>query len=154
MGDAPKHGKPKTPAQHRKLARLLAEEMPVGQALREAGWSERQSNKGWDAVPSAVLAQLPKKATKLIALGKSVGKEERKALVRGRLMTNAIQGKDGGAQSAKILGSDSDLSMWAPEFAQGLIVLQAPTYAINNKAELLAPHPDDVPILDAETVEE
>jgi hypothetical protein len=138
MADEPRRGQRKTPTQYKKLASLLGQEVPVGQALRQAGWSERQSMEGWDAVPGAVLVQLPKKATKLIALGKSVGKEERKALVRGRFMTNTIQDKDGGAQSAKILGSDSELNMWQPEFAQGLIVIQAPQYAIDRKAELLA----------------
>jgi hypothetical protein len=137
MADELQRGKRKTPAQHKKLASLLAQEVPVGEALREAGWSDRQSMKGWDAVPDAVLAKLPKKARKLIALGKT-DKETRKHLVRGRLVANTIQGKDGGAMSAKILGSDTELNLWQPDFQQGLIILQAPQAVLDNKEKLLA----------------
>jgi hypothetical protein len=57
--------------------------------------------------------------------------------VRGRLLSNTISGKDGGAMSAKILGSDTELNMWQPEMNQGLIILQAPQYALDNKEKLL-----------------
>jgi hypothetical protein len=144
MTNQPEHGKRKTPQQHKKLASLLAQDVPVGEALREAGWSERQSMKGWQAVPDKVLAQLPKKAQRLVALGKSADKETRKHIVRGRLLENAIHGKDGGAMSAKILGSDSELNMWQPDIQAGLVVLTAPQWAIDRKAELLAPDEDDV----------
>jgi hypothetical protein len=137
MSDEPKRGRPKTPAQHKKLASLLAQDIPVGEALRSAGWSARQSAKGWDAVPDKVMVKLPKKAKHLMALGKT-DKESRKNLVRGRLVDNIVKGKDGGAMSAKILGSDNDLNMWQPEFQQGLIILQAPQWAIDHKKELLA----------------
>ena len=134
--ETPQRGKRKTKAQHRKLGSLLANDVPVGQALREAGWSERQSAKGWEAVPDCVLVKLPKKAHKLIALGKT-DKETRRNLVRGRLLENTISGKDGGAMSAKILGSDSELNLWTPEYQQGVIVLNAPQYALQHKEELL-----------------
>lgn len=136
MADTPQRGKRKTPAQHKKLASLLAQEVPVGEALRQAGWSDRQSTKGWASVPDAVLAQLPKKARKLIALGKT-DKETRKHLVRGRLVANTIAGKDGGAMSAKVLGSDSELNMWQPETMQGWIILNCPQQVLDNKAKLL-----------------
>ena len=143
MTEEPQRGRPKTPAQHKKLASLLAQDVPVGEALREAGWSERQSMKGWDAVPDKVMIKLPKKAQRLMALGKT-DKESRKNLVRGRLVDNIVKGKDGGAMSAKILGSDNELNMWQPEYQQGLIILQAPQWAIDNKAKLLADDPDEV----------
>jgi hypothetical protein len=69
MADEPTRGKRKTPQQHAKLASLLAQDVPVGEALRTAGWSERQSAKGWEAVPDLVLAKLPAKAKRLVALG-------------------------------------------------------------------------------------
>jgi hypothetical protein len=53
------------------------------------------------------------------------------------LLDNTLKGKDGGAMSAKILGSDSELSLWTPEFQQGLVVIQMPQYAIDHKEELL-----------------
>jgi hypothetical protein len=143
MGNEPQHGKRKTPQQHKKLASLLAQEVPVGEALREAGWSERQSMKGWQAVPDRVVAQLPKKAKQLVALGKNTDKDTRKHIIRGRLLQNAIQGKDGGAMSAKILGSDTELNLWTPEFQQGLIVLTVPQSIMDRKAELLANDPEE-----------
>lgn len=134
--NSPTRGKRKSAAQHAQLARLLAQDTPVGEALRAAGWSERQSAKGWEAVPDAVLVKLPAKAKRLIALGKS-DKDTRRNLVRGRLVSNTITGKDGGAQSAKILGSDKELSMWEAESQTGVVVLQTPQYALDHKKELL-----------------
>ena len=144
INEPPQRGKRKTPQQYKKLGSLLAMDTPVGEALRAAGWSQRQSMKGWDAVPDRVLAQLPKKAQRLVALGKNTDKNTRKHIVRGRLLQNAIQGKDGGAMSAKILGSDSELNMWQPDIQAGLVVLTMPQSMLDRKAELLAPDPDDV----------
>jgi hypothetical protein len=137
MTSEPTHGKRKTPQQRAKLASLLAQDVPVGEALRTAGWSEKQAAKGWEAVPELVLARLPAKAKKLVALGKT-DKETRRNLVRGRLLSNTITGKDGGAMSAKILGSETELNMWQPEMNQGLIILHAPQYFLDHKEELLA----------------
>lgn len=133
---APEHGKRKSKAQRAKLAQLLANDTPVGAALIAAGWSETQAMKGWGAVPDAVYQKLPKEAKRLMALGK-IHKDARRDLVRGRLVSNTISGRDGGAQSAKILGSDTELNMWQPELNQGVIILQAPREALEHKAELL-----------------
>ena len=37
---------------------------------------------------------------------------------------NVIKGKDGGAMSAKILGSDKRVNMFQPEVQQNVLVLQ------------------------------
>jgi hypothetical protein len=137
MANTPERGKRKTPQQHAKLASLLAQDVPVGEALRTAGWSDRQSAKGWEAVPDAVFTKLPKKMQRLVSLGKNTDKDTRKHIIRGRLLDNAIQGRDGGAQSAKILGSETDLNMWQPEINQGIIVLNAPQWALDHKEEML-----------------
>src|SRR5437660_857389 len=141
MVNEPQRGKRKTPQQHKKLASLLAQDVPVGEALREAGWSERQSQKGWDAVPALVFKQLPKKAQRLVMLGKNLDADTQRHMVRGRLAQNTISGKDGGAMSAKILGSDTRVNMWQPDFQQGLIILQTPQYVIDHKADLFAEDP-------------
>jgi hypothetical protein len=140
--NVPQRGKRKTRAQHKKLASLLAQDVPVGEALREAGWSARQAMKGWSAVPDRVIINLPKKAQRLMNLGKT-DKESRKNLVRGRLVDNVVKGKDGGTMSAKVLGADTELNMWQPEMQQGLIILQVPQFAIDNKAKLLADDPEE-----------
>lgn len=134
--ETPQQGKRKTPAQRAKLAQLLSNDVPVSKALVAAGWSPTQAAKGWEAVPDAVLVKLPKKAQKLIALGKA-DKDTRMNLVRGRLVSNTITGKDGGAMSAKILGSDKELSMWESESQTGIVVLTAPQSLIARKEELL-----------------
>ena len=144
MTDTPQRGKRKTPAQHKKLAQLLSNDTPVGEALRTAGWSPTQAAKGWEAVPDLVLAKLPAKAKKLVALGKT-DKETRRNLVRGRLLSNTITGKDGGAMSAKILGSETELNMWQPEMNQGLIILHAPQYFLDHKEELLRDCEETIP---------
>lgn len=51
--------------------------------------------------------------------------------------THKLKVKDGGAMSAKILGSDSELNMWVPEQNQGLVIINVPQSAIDNKAEIL-----------------
>jgi hypothetical protein len=66
----------------------------------------------------------------------SVDPQTRRKLVRGRLIDN-VNGKDGGSMSAKILGSDSELNMWQPEFQQGLVIINVPQSAIDHKAEIL-----------------
>jgi len=79
-----------------------------------------------------------KKGQALIALGKSTPREDKEALVNGRLIRNCIQGTDKAAHSAKILGSSRELNMWTPDSQTGLIVIQVPQSAIDNKAKLLA----------------
>jgi len=132
------HRAKKTPEQCRKLADLIGEGVPVSKAMVEAGWSQGTANKGYKAIPRAVLAMLPAKQKELIALGKSTSPDDVRHLVSGRLIENAAQGKDKGALSAKILGSRRDLNMWIPDSQTGLIVIQAPQSAIDNKAKLLA----------------
>jgi hypothetical protein len=105
-----------------------------------------QARKGLAKVPLAVYGMLSKKGQSLIKLGKETGKEDRKHLVRGRLIENITKGSDKGAMSAKILGSDSELNMWQPELQAGLIVLQVPQQILNmtdqERADLLKPPPD------------
>jgi hypothetical protein len=74
-------------------------------------------------------------------LGRETGKDDRKHLIRGRLSENVTQGKDKGALSAKILGSDSELNLWQPEMMTGVIVLQQPS-SVSDKMLEEPPDPD------------
>jgi hypothetical protein len=74
---------------------------------------------------------LSKKTQRFIKLGKETEKEDRKHLIRGRLIHNVTEGTDKGAMSAMILGSDSELNMWQPDVQQGLIILQMPQSVLN-----------------------
>jgi hypothetical protein len=129
MADEQKPGRNwKTPKQKKKLAKLLSDGAPVGEALRQAGWSELQSKKGYAAVPADVLAMLPKKARALMDKGKALkaDKSAMEDLILGRLGENIANGKDAGTQSAKVLGSHRDLNMWTPDQMSGVIILQTP----------------------------
>ena len=85
---------------------------------------------------------LSKKAKGLIKLGRETGKDDRKHLIRGRLIENITQGKDRGALSAKILGGDSEINMWQPEIMAGVIVLQPPPMSDEQRAGMLERPPD------------
>lgn len=106
--------------------------MTYGEALLEAGYSELQGKKGRAAVPDCVWRNLGRNSKKLIALGEVDPKMQEK-IVRGRLMDNTIRGKDGGAMSAKILGSDKRVAMWTPEQQNNVLILQAPTHVDSDK---------------------
>jgi hypothetical protein len=112
----------KTPQQKRRLAKLLASDVPVTKALEQAGWSHRSAAKGWERVPADVVAVLPAKARKLIERGR-MPKKDLEDLAIGRLAENIIKGKDGGAQSAKILGSHREINAWEPEGQQGQVII-------------------------------
>ena len=118
------------PARLKKLAAALNEGIPVCAALEQAGWSESQAKKGFQKVPQAVFGMLNtptrKRIENLINLGKSFTPEDQENLVRGRLADNVVKGSDRGVMSAKALGSDKRVSMFTPEFQQGIIVLQPP----------------------------
>jgi hypothetical protein len=128
--------------QYPEMAKKLAKGLRPRDMLLEAGYSETQASKGWAAVPDGVKLLLPAKGKRLMYLG-SVDLQTRRKLVRGRLVENIIKGKDDGAMSAKILGSDSELNMWVPEQNQGLVIINVPQSAIDHKAEILnAPEED------------
>jgi phage terminase large subunit-like protein len=112
-------------SKYREMATKLAKGERPKDVLLDAGYSETQAAKGWAAVPDTVKNLLPAKGKHLINLG-SIDPQAQEKLVRGRLVKNAIEGKDGGAMSAKILGSDKRLSMWQPEFQNGLVIIEVP----------------------------
>ena len=87
-------------------------------------------------MPDAVFLKLPKKAKRLVALGR-IETDTRRDLVRGRLVSNTITGTDKGAMSAKIVGSDRELNLWEPESQTGVVILQKPQIALDHKRELL-----------------
>jgi hypothetical protein len=56
----------KTKAQRRQLADLIGKGMPVGEAMLQAGWSEKSADKGWAKVPKTVLKMIPAERLKLL----------------------------------------------------------------------------------------
>jgi hypothetical protein len=116
----------------RRAARLLANGVPIKRALVAAGYSEAQARKGVAAIRTrAGLCQA------LVEEGRRWTPEARAALVRGRLIWNVIHGVENGVRSAKLLGSEKDLSMWESDTQRGLVMINAPSVELVNKAQLL-----------------
>lgn len=126
---------------HYKLAEGLNNMESSGDSLKkvlmDAGYSESTAMRGWEAVPNRALKLLSRKGLRLKALGEIDAATQEK-LVRGRLVYNTIKGSDKGVLSAKALGSDKRINMFAPDIQTGIIVLQSPTPALDNKQKLLA----------------
>lgn len=112
-------------AQQRKAAQGIASGMPIRHALVAAGYSDNVARHGRAALSATVMSLIPKESKQLMELGK-ITAEDQETLVRGRLAWNTIQGKDSGAQSAKILGSERRLNMWVPDQQTGVIVVTQP----------------------------
>lgn len=116
----------KTAEQYRLLADLLGEEIPPTKALKMAGWSASQARKGWASVPRDVVAMLSEKKRKELVERGKLDKKYLEQLMIGRLVKNIEDGKDGGAQSTKILGSHREINAWIPDNQTGVIVLNCP----------------------------
>jgi hypothetical protein len=68
--------------------------------------------------------------------GKSLPTPEQAALVIGALISNIQEGEDKAIQSIKALGNTRDLGMFQPEIQTGIVVLNLPQSAVDNKAEI------------------
>lgn len=122
--------------------RKLAEELSKpGATIRDAmitsGYTEVSASRGIANVAERVIKLMAKKGIRLKELGEIDAATQEK-IVRGRLVYNTIKGSDKGVLSAKALGSDKRISMFAPDIQTGVIVLQMPSSMIENKDKLLA----------------
>jgi len=84
-----------------------------------------------------MLRAMAERGDKFANLADSMTLQKAGKIATGRLISNCITGTDKGAMSAKILGSHHALNLWTPDSAVGLIVLNAPQVAIDNKAAML-----------------
>lgn len=131
---------------HYKLAAGIEQMENSGDSLKkvlmDAGYSESTASRGWESVPNRALRLLSRKGLRLKALGE-IDAETQEKIVRGRLVYNTIKGSDKGVLSAKALGSDRRVKMFQPDIQAGIIVIQSPTPALENKDKLLADDPDE-----------
>lgn len=107
-----------------------------------AGYTRATASHGLANVPNRVVKLLAKKGIRLLELGQ-IDAEKQEQLVRGRLVYNTIKGKDSGVLSAKALGSDKRISMFAPDVHAGVIVISVPNQVIENKEKLLSDDPEE-----------
>ena len=127
---------------YKKLAADLNVAANTGQPIKAVmiaqGFSENTANRGWAEVPAKALRLMSASARgkHLQQLG-TIRPADQEKLVRGRLVHNVIEGKDAGAMSARALGSDKRVSMWQPDMRNGVVILEAPRWAIENREALL-----------------
>jgi hypothetical protein len=109
--------------QQRKAARMLASGASFTDALTIAGYSPAQARKG--------MAKILKSSGLREALLQEMEKfppEVRAALVRRRLVQNVIDGEDHAVRSARLLGQDREVDMFARAQSDGQrpLVIMAP----------------------------
>lgn len=116
----------KSNAQIKTFAEKMVEGCSIRESMMAAGYSEKQANKGKRAINKRMLKAMAAEGYKLADLAKQFTTKDLGDIAIGRLVTNAMIGKDGGAISAKTLGSHRDLNLWQPDNQAGVIVLQVP----------------------------
>ena len=100
----------------------------VRSAALAAGYSESVANTGLAMMPKAIQTYVHskrKKLSRLALLGETLTAQQQENTVRGALLANVAAGKDQAVNSLKLLGQDRRVSMFTPESATGVIVIQA-----------------------------
>ena len=113
---------------HRQVARkILVEGKPIRTALLEAGYSQPSANQGMARIRRSIplAAAYAQEIERLKNLPVPTA-EVRAQIVRAKLLENLRNNRDNAVQSLKLLGLDREVSLWQPESALGLIVVQLP----------------------------
>lgn len=98
----------------------------IKDAKLAAGYSKNVANKGITGLPNKLLKSLIHNAKEFQHIGTQFSPDERKAIVRGKAISNVLQGKDESVQSLKILGQDSEVGMFQPETVIGIFAQVVP----------------------------
>lgn len=133
MKDHRKYRKPTE--RHRKVAEALKRGEPIFSTMVANGYSEMTARMGINGVPRTVLALMPEQSN-LVSLGR-INATHQEEIVRGRLVYNTLTGSDKGVLSAKALGSDRRVAMFTPDIQTGIVVINAPNVAVEDRAKLL-----------------
>jgi hypothetical protein len=102
-----------------------------GDTLQEAmvqqlGMAESSAKRGKAALSKRVLSELAKDGIKFAEIGRNLSAQDQEHFVRGRLYINALEGKDSGVNSLKLLGQDKRVNMFTPDSVAGIVVIEAP----------------------------
>jgi len=129
---------------HYKCARdVLRKGKTVFEALVTCGYAEKQAAKGLQVVKRVNAlrvafqeesAKIEKELAEAPLLPNSWNAREQ--LILTRLEKNIKAGKDGGALSAKLLGSHKALNLWEVDSRTGVIIVNAPGAAVVGRAHL------------------
>lgn len=115
---------------HTALADHLRNNVPVGEALVKAGYTETQAHKGWDAVPQAVTHMLLASGVKLERIGKALKEDKEKLENRiiGAMHERMVEGHKDGVPAAKILTTHKSVaSSFIQEQQNNVVIIQAPS---------------------------
>jgi hypothetical protein len=113
---------------HRQVARkILVEGKPIRTALLEAGYSQPSANQGMARIRRSIplAAAYAQEIERLKNLPVPTA-EVRAQIIRAKLLEKLRNNRDNAVQSLKLLGLDREVSLWQPESALGLIVVQLP----------------------------
>lgn len=119
--------------------RTYAETNSIKQAALSAGYSEHTSNMGLKPLPKQLVNYVvnrQRRMDKTAALARLTSAQFQEEFVRGRLIENALAGKDSSCNSLKLLGQDRRVNMFTPDQQLGIV-----NVVLQNK-------PDSVPVLD------
>lgn len=100
------------------------------ESLLRAGYAPSCARRGKISASRACLLeydkQLRQHTEELRKVGSSLTPDERKALIRGKLIRNVAEGKDESAASLKMLGADREVSLFGSEEQVGVFVFNTP----------------------------
>lgn len=97
------------------IAQQLEKGKPIRTAMMAAGYGQHQANKGKAGIPAKIWREMSSTAKEMVRIGTQLTAADQENLVRGRLAMNTILGKDAGVMSAKALGSDKRVNMFASD---------------------------------------
>lgn len=124
----------------RAFKRAYLETGSVRKSMLAAGYTPASAAHSTRALPIKLRQYVDRqrqKANKYTALGSSLSAEEQENLTRGRLIANAIEGKDQAVNSLKLLGQDRRVGMWQPENSGAVIFIQPPAQVLEKVTQVI-----------------
>lgn len=113
---------------HRKVAETLESGASLKDALLAGGYSESMAARGMSTVQSSgPLIRILVETGHYSGLSAQLAPEDIKDFVAGKLVENAVDGKDRAPQSLKMLGSIKGVDMFQQEQIIGGMILNIPS---------------------------
>lgn len=113
----------------RAFKRAYLETGSVRKSMLAAGYTPASAAHSTRALPVKLRQYVDRqraKMSKYTQLGSAVSAAEQEDLTRGRLIANAIEGKDQAVNSLKLLGQDRRVNMWSADQGGAVILIQPP----------------------------
>jgi hypothetical protein len=106
------------------FVKVIERNGPMNEALLAAGYTPAQAKKGKAKLPAVLVrALIEHGGRRYMEMGQALSAQEQELIVRGRLLANAISGKDQAVKSLELMGKDRRVNMFTPDSQVGIIVL-------------------------------